>query len=116
MRQTVAPTRLREISISRMTNALEPGNITGKKVVNYPSTQLNDALIASCRAGNEAPALNRNGELETMLNLGLKAIDTPFTEPFCALGTSKCSYTTISRSPDNAPYPKTLVGYSCTVG
>jgi len=78
--------------------------------------QLNDALIASCRAGNEAPALNRNGELETMLNLRLKAIDTPFTEPFCALGTSKCSYTTISRSPDNAPYPKTLVGYSCTVG
>ncbi len=79
-------------------------------------TQLIDALIESCRAGNEAPALNRNGELETMLNLGLKAIDTPFTEPFCALGTSKCSYTTISRSPDSAPYPKTLVGYSCIVG
>jgi len=25
--------------------------------------QLIDALIESCRAGNEAPALNRNGEL-----------------------------------------------------
>jgi len=80
-----------------------------KKTITYAKTQFNDALIESCRAGNEAPALNRNGELETMLNLGLKAIDTPFTEPFCALGTSKCSYTTISGSPDNTPYPKALV-------
>ncbi len=29
-----------------MTNALEPGNITGKKVGIHPSTQLNDALMA----------------------------------------------------------------------